>query len=356
MFNQKVVLAKRPDDSFPEKIDCFKYIKDGPIPDPKSLKPNELLLKIIYISIEPVTRVWISGARSYINPTNISDPIPSFGIAQVVASRDHKFKQSDIVFGMFAWENYHICNTSLAFKIPEEIASGNLIKFLSLFGPTGITAYLGLQEAGKPKENDVLVVSAAAGSCGSIVIQLGKRWGCKVIGIAGNDEKCEFVKKIGADDCINYKKTDKINTLSKKLRESIRKINGKGVDIFFDNVGEESLDAVLENLNENARIIMCGAMATYGNWKNYNGIKNIANVITKRAVMEGILYFGQTEKMKGALLGLWIMNQEKEIVSVEEVVQGIENVGKALQRVYYGENKGKYIIAVGEKDLNLSKL
>ena len=201
-----------------------------------------------------------------------------------------------------------------------------------------------MQEAGNPKENDVLVVSAAAGSCGSIVVQLGKRWGCKVIGIAGSDEKCEFVKKIGADDCINYKKADQNNTLGKILRQSIRKINGTGVDIFFDNVGEASLDAVLENLNEKARIVMCGAMATYGNWKNYLGVKNMTNIIFKRGVLQGILYFGQMEKMKEALMGLWVMNQQKEIVTVEEIIPGIENAPKALQKVYYGENKGKYII------------
>ena len=210
MFNNKVVLAKRPDETFPKDLSCFSYITNTPIPDFHSLGPNQLLLKMMYISIEPVTRVWISGARSYLNPTNISDPIPSFGIAQILFSKDPKYKANDIVFGMLAWEDYHITNSSNVIKLPLEIIYGNIPKFLSLFGPTGITAFLGLREIGNPRPNEILVVSAAAGSCGSIVVQLGKRLGCKVIGIAGSDEKCKFVRSLGADACINYKKIENL--------------------------------------------------------------------------------------------------------------------------------------------------
>ena len=356
MYNKKVILTHRPDESFPANLDCFKYVSNDPIPDPKSLKSNELLIKIIYISIEPVTRVWISGARSYINPTSLSEPVPSFGIGQVIFSKNPKFKPQDIVVGMFAWESFHITNSANLIKLPVDLSYGNIPKFLSLFGPTGLTAYLGLKEVGDPKPNEILVVSAAAGSCGSIVVQLGKRWGLRVIGIAGTDEKCQFVRSLGADECINYKTAEKTNGLGSVLRETIHKINGKGVDIFFDNVGEESLDAVLENLNEKARVVLCGAMATYGNWKNFKGLKNMTNIIFKRAVLQGILYFGQIEKCKEALLGLWTMDQEKEIVSIEEIVVGIENAPKSLQKVYYGENKGKFIIALNQMPFNDTKL
>lgn len=356
MFNSKVVLAKRPDEKFPENLDCFSYVTNLPIPGLHSLSSNELLLKMIYISIEPVTRVWISGVRSYLSPTNISQSIPSFGIAQVLFSKDKKYKSQDLVFGILAWEDYHITNSSNVIKLPLDITSANIPKMLSLFGPTGLTAFLGLKEVGNPKPNDILVVSAAAGSCGSIVVQLGKRFGCKVIGIAGSEEKCDFVRSLGADECINYKKADKNNTLGKMLRQVIKKMKGNGIDIFFDNVGEESLDAGLENLNQKARIILCGAMATYGNWKNYVGLRNISNVISKRAIIQGILYFGQVEKCKAAILELWNLNQEKEIISIEEIVVGIENAPKALQKVYNGENKGKFIIALNKISYNGAKL
>lgn len=356
MFNPRVVLKYRPDESFPKKIDCFEYQTNSPIPHPNDLKPDQILIKTIFISIEPVTRVWISGAKSYIDPINPSDAIPSFGIGQVLYSKHPNYKPNDIVFGMFAWEAFHITRVSNTFKIPVDLSFENLPKFLSLFGPTGLTAYLGLKEAGKPKENDVLVVSAAAGSCGSIVVQLGKRWGCRVIGIAGSDEKCDYVKRLGADDCINYKKATKENPLEKILKESILRINGKGVDIFFDNVGEESLEAALFNINKGARIVLCGAMATYGNWKDYKGVRNFQNLIFKRASLEGIIYFGQLEKCKEALFNLWSMNQEKEIKTIEEILVGIENAPKALQKVYFGENKGKYIISLNHQTYNQAKL
>lgn len=356
MFNPRVVLKSRPDETFPESIDCFFYQPDSPIPNIHDLLPDQILLRIVYISIEPVTRVWISGAKSYLDPIKPSEAIPSFGIAKVIYSKHKNYKENDVVFGMFAWESFHVASSQNIFKLPVDLSMGNITKFLSLFGPTGLTAYLGLKEEGKPQKDEVLVVSAAAGSCGSIVVQLGKRWGCKVIGIAGSDEKCEYVKSLGADDCINYKKANETNKLADILKQSIQKINGKGVDIFFDNVGENILDAVLINLNEKARIILCGAMATYGNWKNYLGIKNFQNIIFKRATVQGILYFGEVEKCKEALFNLWNMNEEKEIKTIEEVIVGIENAPKALQNVYYGLNKGKYIIALQNHPYNQSKL
>lgn len=356
MYNPRVVLKYRPDETFPESIDCFSYQPKSPIPNTHDLLPDQILLKIIYISIEPVTRVWISGAKSYLDPINPSEAIPSFGIAKVIYSKHRNYKENDVVFGMFAWESFHIATSKNIFKLPVDLSMGNITKFLSLFGPTGLTAYLGLKEVGQPKKDEILVVSAAAGSCGSIVVQLGKRLGCKVIGIAGSDEKCAYVKALGADDCINYKKANENDKLSEILAKSIEKIKGKGVDVFFDNVGEESFDAVLRNLNENARIILCGAMATYGNWKNYLGIKNLQNIIFKRATVQGILYFGEVEKCKEALFNLWNMNEEKEIKTIEEVIVGIENAPKALQNVYYGRNKGKYIIALENHTYNESKL
>lgn len=183
-----------------------------------------------------------------------------------------------------------------------------------------------------------------------MVVQLGKRWGCKVIGIAGSESKCEFVcSKLGADYCLNYKNIDFLKEI-KNISNTLG-----GIDIFFDNVGEESLDAVLDNININAKIILCGAMATYGNWKGYNGLKNYNKIIEKRAVLQGILYFGQPDKLMKGLMGLMEMNGEKEFFAVEEILNGIENWPIGLQKVYFGKNYGKIIIKVFQ-DNKFSKL
>ncbi|CAK84557.1 unnamed protein product (macronuclear) [Paramecium tetraurelia] len=345
-----VTLRRYPDESFPKNIDFFD-LKDFPIPT--NLKENDLLIKVCYVSIDPVMRVWFSGAKTYIDTVHQGQVIPAFGCGVVAESKSKRFNKGDLVLGALDCADYCVRNANTIFKLPavKSKHDPNLPLFLSVYGVTGITALKGLHQI--PKENlptkeskKTLVVSSAAGSTGSFALQIGKYWGYRTVGIVSSRDKKDFVLSLGADACVCYNDTLDSNGIvdTNKLTKLMKQAAPEGIDAMYDNSGEEVLDAVLPAMNKGAFIVLCGATATYYTWKNRGGLKNLSHFITKQIKAEGILYFGQKNAIMESFKEMNELVTGNHIQHKEEFINGLENVTIGLQKVFMGKNLGRVIV------------
>lgn len=299
---------------------------------------GELLLETAYVSVDPYLRGRMSDAKSYIPPFEINKPIQSGVIAKVIVSKHDTFKEGDFVSGMLSWKTKQISNGEGLLKVDGSKVP--LSAYLGILGMTGLTAYLGLNEIGKPKAGETLVVSGAAGAVGSVVGQIGKILGLKVIGIAGTDEKVELLKtKFGFDAGINY------NT-STDIKADIAKAAPNGVDIYFDNVGGSISDAVLFNINRFARIIVCGAISVYNSKELPTSVSVQPFLIKNSALMQGFIVSNYTEKFPKAMTQLseWVL--EEKLSYTETVIHGFDNIPSAFIDLFEGKNKGKMIVKI----------
>jgi NADPH-dependent curcumin reductase CurA len=330
--NRRMVLAERPTGMVDEST---VRLEEVDIPQPGA---DEALARVRYISIDPTIRTWMDDAPGYLPPIAIDEVVRSGGIVEVVESNSEQHKPGDLLFGFSGWQDYVLASAATGYQPLPDGVSPTLA--LSLFGITGMTAYFGLIDVGKVKEGDVVVVSGAAGATGSTVGQIAKIKGAaKVIGIAGGPEKCaSIVDDLGFDDAIDYKNEN----VSARLREAAP----DGIDLFFDNVGGEILDACLAQLALRGRIVLCGAISGYNDRGAASGPANYANLIIKRGRMEGFLildYFDRLDEGRAAVAG-WL--SEGKIKSSEHIVEGLENAPDALNLLFTGGNTGKVIVQV----------
>ena len=311
---------------------------ESPVP---TAADGQIVIRNKYISLDPAIRGWMSDEPNYIHPIPLGTPVWATGIGEVVESRSPDFVVGDIALGMNAWEDFTLCDAAAASKI-EDTMGLPLTYFLSILGATGMTSYFGLLDVGEPKEGDVLLVSGAAGAVGSVVGQIGKLQGCRVIGIAGGAEKCRSVlEDFGFDDVIDYKAED-------DLQAAIADKCPEGVDIYWENVGGDMLDAVLMNLAQRARIVFCGWIATYNDTEKRPGPKNLWQLLAKSARMEGFVvssYVPQFGEGIGAM-GQWLA--EGKLVHKEHVVDGLENALDAFHMLFDGRNTGKLIVKISD--------
>jgi NADPH-dependent curcumin reductase CurA len=310
-------------------------LEEVDIPQPGA---DEALARVRYISIDPTIRTWMDDAPGYLPPIALDEVVRSGGIVEVVESNSEQHKPGDLLFGFSGWQDYVIASAANGYQPLPDGVSPTLA--LSLFGITGMTAYFGLIDVGKVKEGDVVVVSGAAGATGSTVGQIAKIKGAaKVIGIAGGPEKCaSIVDELGFDEAIDYKNEN----VSARLREAAP----DGIDLFFDNVGGEILDACLAQLALRGRIVLCGAISGYNDRGAASGPANYANLIIKRGRMEGFLildYFDRLDEGRAAVAA-WL--GEGKIKSSEHIVEGLENAPDALNLLFTGGNTGKVIVQV----------
>jgi hypothetical protein len=302
------------------------------------INQGEILLETIYVSVDPYLRGRMSDAKSYIPPFQLHKPIQSGVIAKVIKSKNDNFKEGDFVSGMLDWKTKQVSNGEGLLKVDETRAP--LSAYLGILGMTGLTAYLGLNEIGKPKAGETLVVSGAAGAVGSVVGQIGKILGLKVIGIAGTDEKIQLLKtKFGFDEGINYKTTQNINADLKKLAPN-------GIDIYFDNVGGPISDAVLFNINRFARMIICGAISMYNNTELPKSISVQPFLVKNSALMQGFIVSNYAEKFPEAMKHLSAWLAEGKLTYTETIVTGFDNIPNAFIDLFEGKNKGKMIVKI----------
>ena len=331
-MNKQIILKDRPKGR-PETSN-FKIEE---IDDP-ALEEGEILLKSKYISVDPYLRGRMRDEESYIPPFEINKPINSMVVAQVLDSKHENFKNGEHVVGMLDWKLLQKNSGAHLRKISEDLAP--LSAYLGVLGLTGLTAYLALESIGKLKEGETLLVSGAAGAVGSIVSQIGKIKGCRVVGIAGNDEKIRHIKdNYNVDAGINYKKT---KDMSKAIAENCP----DGVDVYFDNVGGTTLDAALQNINKAARIINCGAISIYNSTEVPTGPRPEGILIKKSALMQGFLVRDHTANYGEAIqqLGAWL--KSGKLTYDETLKNGFENTPEAFISLFDGDNIGKMIVKI----------
>jgi hypothetical protein len=328
--NRRLVLAERPSGMVNESTVRMEEVE---LPRPGD---GEALARVRYISIDPTIRTWMDDAPGYLPPIAIDEVVRSGGVAEILESNSDDFKPGQLVFGFTGWQDYVLASQAGGYQgLPEGVPP---TLALSLFGITGMTAYFGLLDVGRLKEGDVVVVSGAAGATGSTVGQIAKIKGAgKVIGIAGGPEKCRsIVEELGFDEAIDYKSEN----VSSRLHEAAP----DGIDLYFDNVGGEILDACLANLAMRGRIVLCGAISGYNDRGAARGPANYANLIIKRGRMEGFLildYLGRFPEAQAEMAG-WLA--AGKIRSSEHVVEGLENAPEALNLLFTGGNTGKVMV------------
>jgi len=331
--NRRLVLAERPTGMVDEKT---VRMEQGTVPSPGA---GEALARVRYLSIDPTIRTWMDDAPGYLPPIGIDEVVRAGGIAEVLESNTERYEPGQLLFGMTGWQDYVIADDgeramqALPPGVPPTTAIG-------LFGITGMTAYFGLLEVGALKEGDVVVVSGAAGATGSTVGQIAKVKGAgKVIGIAGGPKKCSWaIDEMGYDATIDYKNED----VGKRLREEAP----NGVDLYFDNVGGEILDACLAALALRGRVVLCGAIATYNDRGSMTGPANYRSLIIRRGRMEGFIildYVGRFPEAQAEMAG-WL--GAGKIKSAEHIVEGLEHAPEALNLLFTGGNIGKVIVKV----------
>lgn len=332
LINTKIVLKKRPNPSVTE--DLFELKTE----ELKELKDGEFLINVEYVSIDPAMRGWISDVGNYSEPVAIDGTMRSLGVGKIISSKDKDFNENEYVVGWLGWQKYAVVSKSaIQIKInPNEVP---LSANLGALGLNGITAFAGLVDICKPKTNETIVVTTAAGSVGSAVGQIAKIYGCKIIGFTSSDEKAEICKKeFGYDEVINYKKADNLSSCLKQIAPN-------GVDCFFDNVGGEQFDAVMENLNINARVVICGTIGM-PSYPIPNGPRINRTLLVKRAKIEGLLvldYFDRYQEIYDQL-AQWF--KDGKLKNKEDISDGLLTAPASLVKILNGLNLGKQLVKI----------
>jgi len=313
--------------------------------DVPAVEDGQVLVKISFISLDPAMRGWMNEGRSYIKPIAIGEVFRAGVAGQVVESQNPAFAVGDYVTGNLGVQQYAVVgagatdprSSEYLVKVDPRIVP--LEAYLATLGMPGMTAYFGLLDTGQPKSGETVVVSGAAGAVGSVVGQIAKLKGCRVVGIAGDQEKCDYcVQTLGFDACINYK-TDNV-------RQALRAACPQGIDVYFDNVGGEILDLVLEQIRMKARIVICGAISQYNNTTPVKGPSNYLSLLMNRARMEGIVVFDNAANYGTAAREMagWIQAGQLHSPKIQ-VEHGVENFLPALLKLFSGENFGKLVLA-----------
>jgi NADPH-dependent curcumin reductase CurA len=304
-----------------------------------------LLVKVLQLSLDPAMRGWMNEGKSYIAPVGIGEVMRAGGVGKVTASKCPQFAVGDHVAGMFGIQEY--CAIPAAELAPRglrkiDLRMGTLSQWLNALGMPGMTAYFGLLDVGQPKAGETVVVSGAAGAVGQTVGQVAKIKGCRAVGIAGGKAKCDFVvKELGFDACIDYKKGS--------VKDGLKQHCANGVDVYFDNVGGDILDAVLARLNRKARVVICGAISQYNNTTPIQGPKNYLNLLVARARMEGMVVFDYADRYPQAVKDIAQWMKEGKFKSKEDIVDGIETFPATLNGLFTGANFGKLVLRVAKE-------
>mgnify|MGYP003366408225 FL=1 len=329
--NRQFLLAKRPVGAATRDTFSFQQV---PVATPGA---GQIVVKNQYLSLDPAMRGWMNEGKSYIPPVGLGEVMRALGVGQVIASEHPGFAVGDYVNGALGVQDYFVGEPRGFYKVDPKLAP--LPVYLSALGMTGMTAYFALLEVGAPKAGDTVVISGAAGAVGSIAGQIAKLKGCRVVGIAGGKQKCELlIEELGFDGAIDYKSEDVIAGLKRECP--------KGVDVFFDNVGGDILDAVLSRLNFKARVVICGAISQYNNKEAVKGPANYLSLLVNRARMEGFVVMDYADRYAaaGQEMAGWLA--KGQLKSKEHIVEGLETFPETLMKLFSGENFGKLILKV----------
>ncbi|WP_246625169.1 NADP-dependent oxidoreductase [Fictibacillus nanhaiensis] len=335
MKNEKILLVNRPKGA-PAKSD-FKFEPAAV----SELDNGEVLVKTIYLSVDPYMRGRMNDRKSYVPPYKLNEVISGGIVGQVVQSRSAELAEGDFVIGNLGWQKYNTVSDVSVRKLDPSLAP--LTTHLGVLGMTGLTAYFGLLDIGNPQEGETVVVSGAAGAVGTIVGQIAKIKGARVVGIAGSDEKTAYLKnELGFDEAINYK--------TENVFEALKSACPDGVDVYFDNVGGEISDSVLSSINKGARIAICGQIALYNLEKMDVGPRIQSQLLINSALMKGFIVSDYAAHFEEGAVQLAKWLKEGKLSYSENIVEGFEHTVDAFLGLFSGENTGKQLVKVAEPE------
>ena len=334
--NSMLVLVSRPDGLVGD--DNFE-LRRGPIPE---VGPGQLLIRVLWLSFDPTQRGWLLPGGSYRAPIEIGEVMKAYAVGQVVQSEHPDYAPGVLVQGMFGWQDWELSDGSGLTILPEGIPPQAM---LGVYGTTGLTGYFGLTDVGRPQPGEMVVVSGAAGATGSVVGQVARLLGCRTIGVAGGPEKCEWLtQQAGFDATIDYK--------TEKVGRRLDDLAPDGIDVFFDNVGGEILDAVLRRIRRNARVVLCGSISTgYVPRRPPPGPSNYFNLCLMSARMQGFMLGDYTDRFDEGRRQLRTWVESGELTYEEDIVYGLENAPTTLRRLFEGKNLGKQLLKVANPPL-----
>ncbi|MGQ0698762.1 MAG: NADP-dependent oxidoreductase [Panacagrimonas sp.] len=334
MQNRQWILTRRP---VGDIRDGDLVFQTNPIPKPKK---GEVVVKNEWLSLDPTNRLWMSDMDQYMPPVLLGAPMRGFVVGKVVDSASDAFPVGSYATGLGSWSDYS-CEPAAMLSPTPEVPGISRKDVFGQFGIVGPTAYFGLLEIGAPKIGETLVVSGAAGAVGSIAVQLGKVWGCKVVAIAGGKDKCDWIRNdLGADQVIDYKSQD--------VDKSLRGLCPEGIDIYFDNVGGDTLNAAMGQMNMYGRIIQCGMIAVYNKDGHDAAPSNYPRILMKRLKVQGFIVIDYAARYPEAIRALAKLHLEGRLKWRHHELEGLEQADKAVRMLYTGGNTGKLMIKIAD--------
>jgi NADPH-dependent curcumin reductase CurA len=329
--NRQFILAKRPVGQVNREDFTYQEVPVGEV------ATGQILVRNQFLSLDPAMRGWMNEGKSYIAPVGLGDVMRALGVGEVVASQNEKFAVGDFVQGALGVQDYFLGEPKGFYKIDPKLAP--LPRYLAALGMTGMTAYFALLDVGQPQTGDTVVISGAAGAVGSVAGQIAKIKGCRVIGIAGGQEKCQsLVDELGFDGAIDYKNENVLAGLKRECPD--------GVNVYFDNVGGDILDAALSRLAPKARVVICGAISQYNNTSPVKGPSNYLSLLVNRARMEGFVVMDYADRFAAAGQEMAGWMAQDRLKSREDIVEGLETFPETLLKLFKGENFGKLVLKV----------
>ncbi|HKP81284.1 MAG TPA: NADP-dependent oxidoreductase [Pyrinomonadaceae bacterium] len=331
MQNREIRLASRP--AGLPTLENFQFV-DTDVPQPSE---GEVLVRLRYISVDPYLRGRMREGKSYVEPFQVGQVIKSGAVGDVVESRSPKFQPGDVVTGQLGWRLHDVAKAETLMKVVPGVSPTTA---LGVLGGTGLTAYFGLLEIGQPKEGETVVVSGAAGAVGIVVCQIAKLKGCRVVGIAGSDEKNQYLsRELGVDATINYKTTE-------NMFAALKEACPNGIDVYFDNVGGDVTDAVMPLINDFARIVVCGQISMYNSDQPNVGPRPQPFLLIHKATMQGFIITQYMNRFAEGVtqLAQWFMSGK--LKHAESIVEGFENTPRAFIGLFSGENLGKQVVKI----------
>jgi NADPH-dependent curcumin reductase CurA len=333
-MNRQILLNARPQGDI--KYSDFKLVEtERPVPGDK-----EVLIKTLYLAVEPAMRGWMENRSDYVAPLELGDVMRSYGVGRVIESNNPAFPVDTLVGGSIGWQEY-LTSDGKSVPLQSLPTDVDIPATIGVLGITGLTAYFGLLKIGQPIEGDTVLVSGAAGATGSIAGQLAKLAGCRVIGLAGSAEKCDWLTgELGFDGAINYREEN--------VAAAVKQHCPKGINVYYDNVGGEILDIALANIAQNARVVICGGISRYNLTGEIPGPKNYFNLVFRRSRMEGFIVSDFAAEFPEAIEVLSDHLRSGRLRHRESILEGFEKAPDAVMNLFSGANIGKQLVKVAD--------
>jgi NADPH-dependent curcumin reductase CurA len=333
--NRRFLLHSRPEGRITD--DTFELVQE-PVPE---ISDGEALVRTLWISLDPTNRMWISDVPTYLPPVAIGEVMRAVGLGRVVASKHDGYQEGQLVQGLIGWQEWAVASDTAPLLPVPEVPGVSPSAYLGVLGATGLTAWVGLQDIGRPQPGETLVVSAAAGAVGSVVGQIAKIKGARVVGIAGGPEKCALLtEQLGLDAAVDHRAAD--------WRDQLVSATPDGIDVDFENVGGEIMDAIIARLNLRARVVLCGLISGYNEAERPPGPRNFSNLLVQRVRLEGFIVLDHLDRITEAVADLGAWMQEGKLKPLETVVDGFEQLPSAINMLFDGANTGKLVARVAD--------